>query len=456
MKRSLQLILGLFLSILTSSVATGQTAELRSLSPQDVRQLQIDLTQVGRDVGFASGEMNAATEQAFIEFADEQNLSSTDFTRVMQRLTARAERARWNEVKHFFDDFSEPAFRSDETRSRNYWNQQSSRRMRYHPTNGYRPYANFQPYQYVEEENGNTYMRIEAMNGMNVQQPGIYKDECASVTIWDWEELGCDTEADKFELDVRDDFRRPFQGIINKELWVGFRIREGEIFETHPQAYSNVFQIKLHPWGQVMALKVGAGDSAAVTATIFKEGFGGSQDDRDAGNRGGITDYIKGTTMPWKDAQSYHRWVEDDDGIAIPIVASPGCHPPYSSVWQTLEGREAISGINPLPNNHDVPPFIDHEGWTTYKIGIFHTEDEDGFMAVYQNDKLVFEYCGPTKRGYYRPDIVDVRIGLYRSHNPNVNLEQVVHYDDLTVVGSKAMLDAYLGYGNLGPNGVPQ
>ena len=54
--------------------------------------------------------------------------------------------------------------------------------------------------------------------------------------------------------------------------------------------------------------------------------------------------------------------------------------------------------------------------------------------------------------GNSQDEKVDVRIGFYRSFLKDTILNQVAYYDDFTVVGSKEVLDAYLGFGRRKPN----
>ena len=105
--------------------------------------------------------------------------------------------------------------------------------------------------------------------------------------------------------------------------------------------------------------------------------------------------------------------------------------------------------MNDLRN---VSPLLNKKSWTTYKIGIFHSKKDTGFLKIYQNDKLIHQYCGPSKMGNSQDEKVDVRIGFYRSFLKDTILNQVAYYDDFTVVGSKEVLDAYLGFGRRKPN----
>ena len=84
--------------------------------------------------------------------------------------------------------------------------------------------------------------------------------------------------------------------------------------------------------------------------------------------------------------------------------------------------------------------------WTTYKVGIYNTIKDSGFVKVYKDDILIFDYEGITfdwKGSYYE---TVVRIGPYRDSDPTKEgyPPQSIHYDDFTVVSDKKTLDKYL------------
>ena len=85
--------------------------------------------------------------------------------------------------------------------------------------------------------------------------------------------------------------------------------------------------------------------------------------------------------------------------------------------------------------------------WTTYKIGIKNSKKKDGFVKIYKDDQLMWDYSGVTFdwKGQYIGSIV--RIGIYRDSDPSGKgyPVQSIHYDDFTVVSDKKTLDKYLG-----------
>ena len=100
---------------------------------------------------------------------------------------------------------------------------------------------------------------------------------------------------------------------------------------------------------------------------------------------------------------------------------------------------DLMSGIEPF----DATPLGE---WTTYKVGIYSTKTDSGFVKVYKDDILIFDYEGVTfdwKGPYYE---TLVRIGPYRDSDPTKEgyPPQSIHYDDFTIVSDKKTLDKYL------------
>ena len=86
------------------------------------------------------------------------------------------------------------------------------------------------------------------------------------------------------------------------------------------------------------------------------------------------------------------------------------------------------------------------DNWTTFKVGIKNSKKKDGFVKVFKDDKLIMNYNGITfdwKGSYYASYI---RVGIYRDSDPSGKgyPDQIVHFDDFTVVSDKKTLDKYL------------
>jgi len=74
------------------------------------------------------------------------------------------------------------------------------------------------------------------------------------------------------------------------------------------------------------------------------------------------------------------------------------------------------------------------------------TKKKDGFVKVFKDDQLIMNYNGITfdwKGSYYASYI---RVGIYRDSDPSGKgyPDQIVHFDDFTVVSDKKTLDKYL------------
>ena len=82
--------------------------------------------------------------------------------------------------------------------------------------------------------------------------------------------------------------------------------------------------------------------------------------------------------------------------------------------------------------------------WSTYKIGIYNTRGKDGFVKVYKDNELMFDYKGITY-GWSGPyDGTCIRIGVYRDSGKQFGIEypdQTIHFDDFIVVSDEKTLD---------------
>ena len=152
----------------------------------------------------------------------------------------------------------------------------------------------------------------------------------------------------------------------------------------------------------------------------------------------------------WEDLDEFKEFSFLYNEEDIPIVKNKDCEP--GTTYQKL-GFKAWE-VNSLPKVRFAENIISQKNWTTYKVGVLHTEEENGFIKIYQDDDLIFQYCGFTGKTDLPDRQVDIRIGMYRSYNPTLNLEQEILYDDFTVTDTKRMLDAYLGIGRRKPNSL--
>ena len=82
--------------------------------------------------------------------------------------------------------------------------------------------------------------------------------------------------------------------------------------------------------------------------------------------------------------------------------------------------------------------------WSTYKIGIYNTNDDDGFVKVFKDNKLIFDYKGITSDWKGKYTGTNVRIGVYRDSGKQIGIEypdQSIHFDDFIVVSDQKTLD---------------
>ena len=85
--------------------------------------------------------------------------------------------------------------------------------------------------------------------------------------------------------------------------------------------------------------------------------------------------------------------------------------------------------------------------WTTYKFGIYNTRQETGFVKVFKDNKLIFDYKGITSDWKEKSTGTNVRIGVYRDSGKQIGIEfpnQSIHFDDFIIVSDKKTLDKYL------------
>ena len=108
--------------------------------------------------------------------------------------------------------------------------------------------------------------------------------------------------------------------------------------------------------------------------------------------------------------------------------------------WYLKEPKyKNISGIETF----DATPLGE---WATYKVGIYNTKTDSGFIKVYKDDVLIYIYEGATFDWKENYTVTFIRLGIYRDSDPRKEgyPPQTIHYDDFTVVSDKKTLDKYL------------
>ena len=269
--------------------------------------------------------------------------------------------------------------------------------------------AGRKPFKIKQEENGNKFLEISVEHGWNKCCFGKFYSERA-------------------ELEPKP------KSTLNKEIWYGFRLRFPENFVyVNDRLLVNQFkhQFKNMKKSPLMGIQLyWAGDKLTI---------GG-----DTGGRASVswnhTDhykfkveniYLKKTTQ-WetmglkrRENDEFKIWkceILKNNKVSVP--------PDYCNKYKSIK-------FNSTPKGE----------WSTYKIGIKNSDEDDGFMKVFKDDVLIMNYQGITFDGWkgnYTGS--HIRIGPYRDTDPSGKgyPPQSIHYDDFIVVSDKKTLDKYL------------
>ena len=82
-----------------------------------------------------------------------------------------------------------------------------------------------------------------------------------------------------------------------------------------------------------------------------------------------------------------------------------------------------------------------------FKIGVHNSKSKNGFVKVYKDDQLIFNYEGITYQWNGKYTGSYIRIGLYRDSGKRTGIkypDQSIHFDDFTVVSDKKTLDGLI------------
>ena len=254
--------------------------------------------------------------------------------------------------------------------------------------------AGLKPFKIKKDFDGNKYLEVTVKHGWN-NDP--YKKK------------GKETE--------RAEFQTKQKRTLNKEIWIGFKTRLPKNF-THiddrvlffqfknqhePMKRSPLLGIRFYENGNVL-------DIAGDTGGIAKKSWNQEESDKHR-----IMIRYKKNDTNWLAFQEKTRGKK-----------------PYNNFKLTQNKSFKITKLGE---------------WTTYKIGIYNTKQETGFVKVFKDNKLIFDYKGITYdwKGKYTGSYV--RIGIYRDSGKRIGIEypdQSIHFDDFTVVSDKKTLDKYL------------
>ena len=400
--------------------------KLKLLSKSETRELQLSLAQLGLNVGYADGVIGKLTVTAVYNFIENQNLKPLSIERVIKKVLKDGKHSRKKDVFHFYDDFSSKSLRNYEL-----------------PRVPKPPNARYEPYTFVNNVSSGTSLKIKSKAKHNITNIDQNRHDDNRGRI----------EQDRFELTLKKG--RP-KSIEDKPIWIGFRIKKGDVFETHPKSHSNVFQIKQHNFGRITILAVGHGNTGSIgnkLSIMSKPNKGVREQDAKTIKEAGSAHIQPKSFQPlhlYRNRADFEQWPKKFrmHPTDLPWVASTDCEKGtvYSNFSRRYEGENVVANIGPMA------PILVQNKWTTYKFGILHTRNDNGFLKVYQNDNLIYQYCGKTKETNRKDMSVDVRLGLYRTFKHGMTLDQELYYDDFTITGSKDVLDAYLGFKRQSPN----
>jgi len=265
--------------------------------------------------------------------------------------------------------------------------------------------AGLKPFKIKQDLDGNKYLEVTVKHGWN-NDP--YKKK------------GKETE--------RAEFQTKQKRTLNKEIWIGFKMRLPKDFihindrvlffqfknQHDPMKKSPLLGIRFYENGNLLNI---AGDTGGVASRSWNK----------------KEDTIHSIKLIYKKNKNF--WYVDRE---------KNRNEDYEDLHFKLKKKGNL--IFKLTPNKSFK--VTNLGeWTTYKIGIHNSKKEDGFVKVYKDDLLIFDYNGVTFdwKGKYTGSYV--RIGLYRDSGKRTGKkypDQVIHFDNFTVVSDKKTLDKYL------------
>ena len=252
--------------------------------------------------------------------------------------------------------------------------------------------AGLKPYTVKKDLDGNKYLEVTVKDGWNIDKKGGGKEK---------------TE--------RAEFQTRQKTTLNKEIWIGFKTRLPKDF-NHIDDRVLFFQFK----NQHDPMK----RSPLLGIRFYKNGnslkIGGDTGGNASKSRSKEENYIHVIGAKYKNTGGdwFVRWEKDreEDKIRDEDDFKLTPNKPFS--------------VTPLGE------------WSTYKIGIYNTKDDDGFVQVYKDNELIFDYEGITYdwRGRYTGSYI--RIGIYRDRKFGIEYpDQSIHFDDFIVVSDEKTLD---------------
>ena len=245
------------------------------------------------------------------------------------------------------------------------------------------------PFEIKVDPDGNQYLSVTVKDGYNVDRKGRTKEF---------------TERAEFQ---------PFpKKALGKEIWISFKKRLPEDF-THIDDRVLFFQFKntMHydgPNGPLIGLRY------YENGERLKIGGDTGGNDRKMSRQKEDKYRIESKYKNYADKYWFQKWEK------------------FRSQYKDRD-VDGTAKVTPLGE------------WSTYKIGIYNTRDNDGFVRVYKDGELIFDYNGVTYDWGGRYYQTHVRIGIYRDRVFGVSYpDQTIHFDDFIVVSDEKTLDQIL------------
>ena len=259
-------------------------------------------------------------------------------------------------------------------------------------------------FEFKKEENGNTYLAITARHGVNYNG-----GRNCTRTGMPWpRKYRCKTmKAERSEMyPERRDARE-------KIVWYGFRMKIPDDFvPINDRVLLTQFKHFFEDWTHQSGL---SGASPLVGIRLYEKGSRVNI----GGQHGGDLK-IKNRSNDYK--QRYFSYL----------------------AYQKRSGETWYANPRYAYNGRSSSAFKLKQGvWVTYKIGVYVTTARDGFVEIYQDGELIYDYTGLTFGFVEGFENHAPKIGVYRDSDPTGQgyPDQTVHYDDFAVVSDKKTLD---------------
>ena len=254
------------------------------------------------------------------------------------------------------------------------------------------------PFKIRKDPDGNQYLEVTVKDGWN--------------TDYDY----TDPKQKRKETE-RAEFQTIQKRALDKEMWISFKTRLPQDF-THIDDRVLFFQFK----NQFERMK----RSHLLGIRFYKDGNVMKLGGETGGN----------ATKSRSKEEKYTHW------IGAKYKNREG---DWRVRWEKDREDDKNRDTNDLKITTNDPVSVTPLGeWSTYKIGIYNTRGKDGFVKVYKDNELMFDYEGITYdwRGRYTGSYI--RIGIYRQSGKNFGIEypdQTIHFDDFIVVSDEKTLD---------------